>query len=848
MNRYRSGIVPLILLTAAVFLFSTPALAATVEDNSADTWAADYEQLTHWEFSTRAMALPASGIRLRRDTAEWIFETGTVRPMRPTTNGSVTGLVFEGQGVFRIHVPDPVEVGQLSRFNVPNMGDAGDTADTPEFSFGRMILRTTDQRVIDLFHSAAGGEYEKSPLAEQRHLWWLEHARFDADARVEAGLLNQGDEYLAIDMETDEHGWLFYEFDGWRMEEVRLCRMRKDFDFVEVWVSLDRDDHRRFDGSPGSTRTPLVDLLHADLEVDLMEHKGRTGRNISRNSYARGDWIKKYPLTRFRSRMEFQSLVEGLQAVPLRLNPWARGVTVTDAEGRTLPVLRAPLGKRFPLISPEEEDTALVVILRTPLARGETAVLDFSWEQRTSNYPGGHDPHPVYSYRAYSLYLAGGGQDWYPPFSYNNGRYWYPEPLEGRDDRHTARVTIVHPKKLDVRATGTPTGDRREEKKVYSTWESKTPIKMAGFSYGRGYDERRVLRDGLPEVICFGVNEFLQIGDRVESAAAHMTDSIQFYQEVLDYPLPMKTVTGTRADGATQSFSGFITFDRTTFDLLRSWSSEWAMAKRTAELFWGGLLDWESYRDMWLADALAGYSAMMYLEALTENWDVEQMGPIPDYDRYFQVRQHQLAYATYHHNEMIGPLNLGFRDIVPEVIVFGPRYSSSPVAYLKRNFLYNSKKGLAVLHMLRGILSNRSETGAQQFNAILADFLKTHAGGTASTRDFIAAVERVTDEDWDWFFDQWVYSSGVPIYTWAHSRAVEPDASDLYLLEIQMQQDGVSPDFRMPVTFWLEFEDADPQILSAEMDQQSKTFTVLLPTKPVEVIFDPYQELLYVAK
>jgi hypothetical protein len=800
-----------LILTVVLLLVALPAQA-----RDADQWAADYEQLNRWEFFTESVPLPPEGVRLERDTAEWIFESGTVRLMRPTTDGSVTGLVFEGQGRFQMTVPDPVEVGQLSRF------PGSKTTDPPRFTFRRMVLRTTEARVMDLFPPAAGGDYKKSPLANQRHLWWQERARFDADARVVAGLLNPNDEYLAIDMETDEEGWLFYEFDGWRMEEIRLCRMRKSKDFVEVWVSLDRAEHRRPDGRPGSARTPLVDLIHADLKVDLMKHKGRAGQEISRKR-----WDREYPWTSFTAEMEFESMVDGLQAIPLRLKPWSVDVTVTDGQGGALPVLRAPLGKRFPLIQPKEEDTSLVVVLDQPLARSERIVLSFTWQRQTSNSPGGDDPHPLRT----RFSAAGGGQDWYPPFTHQQGRYWYPEPLEGRDDRHTARVTLVHPKKLLVRASGTPAGSREEGKQQIDVWESDSPIKAAGWTYGYGFKERRILREGLPEVVGFGANRIQQVGDAVEAAAAHMADSIRFYQDVFEYPLPLKTVTGTRVNGGSQSFSGFIAYDDSTFDLSSSWESEWSMAKRTAELFWGQSLDWESYRDSWLADALAGYSAMMYLEAVTQYWDIRQRGSIKNYDELVRLRQRRLAYANSYLNRRLGPLDVGFRDIVPELTTS-----------------YNHSKGMAVLHMLRGILKGRSEDGDRQFKAILADFLKSNLGKTASTAEFIATVERQTSEDWGWFFDQWVYGTEIPTYTWSHGVTPEPAADGLYELTIDMEQRGVSPGFRMPVTFGLEYGDAGPELLHLQMDQPSKTFTARLPFKPKKVTFDPNHELLFVVE
>lgn len=811
--------IPLMVLLLLAAPAAGPAAAAGPPDGKA--WAAAHEALLdEWRFSADGAALPEGGISFTADAGEWVLESGTVRPMQPLADGPVTGLLFEGQGRFRMAVPDPVERNQLPRFT------GSPSANPLEFTFTRMVMRTTNGGLIDRFPAATGTRCEKDRTARDRRQWWQEHARFDVDARIIAGLLNGDGEYLAVDMETAEQGWLFYEFEPWRMEEVRLCRMRKSHDFVEVWVSLDRAEHRRADGRPGSVRTPLVDLEHADLEVDLMQHKGRPGLEISRKT-----WSLEFPVTRFRARMTFAVRVEGLRAVPLRLNPWSTDVTATDADGDPLPVLRARLGRRFAKILPKEQDISLVVLLDDPLAPGDTVEIDFSWQRQTSNYPGTHAPGPVYT-APYSPYLEGGGQDWYPPFAHRDGRYWYPEPFEGADDRHTARVTLIHPKKLAVQATGRPAEGSRERSRWTSVWEPADTVKTAGFCYGRGFDERRILEPDLPEVLAFGINRPQKIGDTVEAAAALMADSIAFYQETFACRLPLEMVTGTRVNGNTQPMTGFVAYDGHTFDLFSAWDSEWAMARRTAELFWGGLLDWESYRDRWLAEALAGYSAMLYLEAVTGGWGITRRGAISSYDEFIRLRQRRLAYANAELSQQLGPLDVGFRYSTPEL--FG------------RSYLRSSSKGIAVLHMLRGILHNQSEDGDVRFKAILADFLKTHAGGTASTRDFIAAAERVTGEDWDWYFDQWVYLTGIPSYSWSHTLAEAPGADGRWRLEIALEQRGVSEGFRMPVPFGLEYGDGDTEVLPLVLDRPSKTFTLDLERRPASVTFDPNHELLYV--
>jgi len=75
----------------------------------------DYERLQRWQFSA-PIPLPAAGVTIARDTATWTLASGTVRLMEPLADGTVTGVVFEGQGRFTMTIPDRYELAQLRRF------------------------------------------------------------------------------------------------------------------------------------------------------------------------------------------------------------------------------------------------------------------------------------------------------------------------------------------------------------------------------------------------------------------------------------------------------------------------------------------------------------------------------------------------------------------------------------------------------------------------------------------------------------------------------------------------------------------------------------------------------------
>ena len=56
------------------------------------------------------MQSPGGRITIARDTATSTLQSGTVRHMEPLADGTVTSIVFEGQGRFVMNIPDRYEL------------------------------------------------------------------------------------------------------------------------------------------------------------------------------------------------------------------------------------------------------------------------------------------------------------------------------------------------------------------------------------------------------------------------------------------------------------------------------------------------------------------------------------------------------------------------------------------------------------------------------------------------------------------------------------------------------------------------------------------------------------------
>jgi aminopeptidase N len=181
------------------------------------------------------------------------------------------------------------------------------------------------------------------------------------------------------------------------------------------------------------------------------------------------------------------------------------------------------------------------------------------------------------------------------------------------------------------------------------------------------------------------------------------------------------------------------------------------------------------------------------------------------------------------HGERIGPIGHGWRANTGEL----------PWAYNSQVYT----KGAVVLHMLRGML--RDATGGDQaFLDVLRDFLHTHRGGVASTRDFEAALARRVPGDWSWFFDAWVNGTAIPAYRWSYSLASAPDGEGKYVATLKVRQSEVPEGFRMSVPVAVEWPGGRVERQRVMVDEAEETFTLAFPEKPKSLVFNPGDEVL----
>jgi Peptidase family M1 domain len=748
---------------------------------------ADYDRLQRWQFS-QPVPLPAGGVTITHDTATWKLDSGTVRLMEPLADGTVTGIVFEGQGRFTMTIPDRFELAQLRRFAKK---DELTSIDQP---ITQMVLRTSDRAIVDLFPPApANAAYTSAPIAEKRHEKWLVELRDDADARILAALLN-GTPRVIADMNTANFDWLRFDYDAASTEEISIIRFMPRL--PEMWISLDRAEDRDPNGRPGSRESAAAALEHIDVAASLIKHGSTGDVGRSRQRTMDGD----YAIT-----ATFAGLAPSTSALELELDETARELKAFSADGEPLVVYRDHIGRRTAHIDNKIHDGSLVVILPKPLKQGEKQKLRFEYILETANYAP--------------------------------GSMWYPTVGGANEQRHTARLELTVHRKNELRSMGKMESRREDEKTETSVWVVERPAKMITFSTATRFQEVKVEVAGIPTIHSFGPMFQFNNTNKVRNVGADVANSMQFFQSMLGDKLPGEHFYVTNiAAGHGQAFDGFLHMSEWTFTAEHPGASELFRAHEVAHEWFGHRVGWKTYRDQWLSEALAEYAAMLfvqstvkggkgYFEEMLRSYDGIVKGNLAGAFSKFN-RPGLIEFNASERNRM-GPIGHGWRATTNEI----------PAAYTIQTYY----KAPLVVHMLRMLMLYRTQS-EDLFVKVLREYVQEYSGKAASTADFQRILERNVGGDWGWFFDAWIHSGDIPSYRWKHE--VTRGADGMYLVTVHVDRRGVAEDFKTIIPIRVEFDGGGTGFMYMINTKPQQSITQKVAERPKDVAFAPDFSLL----
>lgn len=779
-----------ILYIAATYAFL--AVVSSTEVTLSHSSLHDYEGMQEWKFSQYPTAIPQGGLTLKRDCATWIMESGQVWFMEPTSQGNYTGMIFEGQGRFEMNIPDPVEADQFYRFSRKQI------INRIEEPFTKLVIRTSEDILPDLIRVSQRENYLENPLAKDRHENWLKLAKMDVDARIIAGLHYPEDEFLCIDMNTKNFGWLTYIFDKLQQEEIQLQKCRNKLQFVETWINLDRESDRAESGRPSALRRDPIDITHLEIEADLTKWKLLTSLEMrSALPVESGN---------FQAILTFTPLISEYGALQLDLHPWAKVNSVSTMDDRSLPFIRDHIGKRFLSVQRDIYDSSLLILLDKPLLKNEERKLKVNYTMKFGNFVSGSS--------------------------------WYPHIRDNLNDDHNVKFTLKIHEKYDVLAVGRLQKPTVSDHIKTMVWVTEIPTKMYGFTIGKRFDKQRINLKGTPEVVSFGIDRAGTTGDMVKNVAIDVAKSLHFYQWYFNMKFPVHKMRATYIDSDHgQAFYGLLHLSKYTYFAEHPGASELFRAHEAAHQMWGHIVGWKTYRDQWLSEAMAEYSAMLFIKAtMPDSGYFEEILKVYTNELIGSYRAGMSKFArpwnvseVRKYRDELGPIDVGVRASTAE----------APNGY----YIQIYDKGALVIHMLRVLL--RNSTGSDElFRSILQDFLHTYAWKAASTEDFKNIVEKHTEDDWSWFFDQWINKTAIPTYSWSYEINPHPDEKDKFKVVINVKQTDVPENFRMMVPIQIKLKGGTIKQFNLPVDEAEKTFHLTTDKKPSKLIFNPDYSVL----
>jgi hypothetical protein len=659
----------------------------------------------------RSAALaPDGAVSLRNvelDMGPAIFEVqrGIVFPGRPIA-GRTVELVFIGQARFRLEAPDEIEAGQLELFT----GERSLEAPVEE----AVLVLANQDAVAELLKRPPPREIRTELLerAEAIHRRWLDRAE-RRGAGIESAIFKilVGDQafqqYFAMWCHSFELGDFVYQLDPEEQEQVTLAsfrpleltpweRMRlrhelrvqqrkgrwldirvQDLGSWDVWLSMS------WTPSLGPPLPGNVGFEPEHYEVDVTLER----RSLELHG---------------RARLSLVAETDGRRIVRLELIRDLAVSDVVDDRGRDLFFFRS--------------GDEVAVLLPEPSTAGETLRLDVTYGGRALEWVRG---------KTHNL---------------QDTSLWYPH--SGTVDRATYDVTLRWPKKYDVVASGRLEASGRDGRYLWERRRLDVPGIAFSFAVGDYIVEHG--RSGDTDItMAFGRETRARNAPELRAQMVEtVANALEYYQGAFgDYPLGEITLVTVPRDFS-QSYPGFITLADSMVkypDPLGSsatWTRNTTIAHELAHQWWGNKVGWWSYRDQWLSEGMANYSALLYDSKMTGEDD-------------------RLAIMSAGWRNSLSKTTIEGRTIESlGPIVLGSRLNSTRARNGYRTIVY--RKGAVVLAMLARAV------GEDQFLQMLRSLADAAQRRVVTTEMFIKALERMSGRDLEGFSRQYIYGTGIP--------------------------------------------------------------------------------------
>jgi hypothetical protein len=827
-----------LLPTLASCLFAVAASGQTVPAprDCPQTTAALYTRLRSVGLDERRI-YSVRGATIDRPNLHLVFDAGTIA-FTEDVCGRITGAVFEGHGEILVRPPNRVERASLALFT----GMA-----ILEEQFTTAYLRFDDDTVASL-QPFLSPESEDKDFVKQRNDTSRALAGPDA-----LRLLLDFSHFLPTPAGTDpvrEFPRFFHaRLQGEKLGNFELywdaavaeplwvgqIRLRDGIPFWDVWTSFTPGAPRGAGASP--------DAIAGDVVID----KIRIQTSVQ-------------PPTMLRASADVNLAVKkgGRRTLLFELSRFLK-VDSVQMNGRSLDFLQNEALEGTELR--RNGNDLVAVVFPATLESGQTLELSF-------HYTG-----EVLSEAGTGLLRVGERGTWYPNFGLNPAQFdlefHYPS-----DWMLVATGKLVSP----------PASDGPGQQ--VSRWVSEGPIPVAGFNLGKYlHAEAKAGNTVVQAYATVGVErsfpkappELVQPrqefpGPRAplpilvapppppsparnaQAVADKAAAAVNLFSQWFG-PHPFGSLALTQMPGdMSQGWPGLVFLSSYSFlspqeqadlhlDPVAALLSNQVLAHETAHQWWGDLVLWKSYRDQWLSEGLANYSAMLVLE---------QHNPS-------QFRQVLEKYR----NDLLSKNKEGewLRDAGP--VTLGQRLISShfPNGYTAISY----ERGAWLFHMLRSMLRDaeavsHSRNGStsvteEPFFRALRRVRERYAGKSITTAQLIKVFEEELPRPlWfenrrslDWFLDGWINGTALPRLEVRDVRFTQKERG--VSVAGVITQDNAPDDLVTAVPVYAIFSGNSRTLLGIVMADGAETsFRLNAPAGTRKIALDPRQTILTTLK
>ncbi len=442
-----------------------------------------------------------------------------------------------------------------------------------------------------------------------------------------------------------------------------------------------------------------------------------------------------------------------------------------------------------------------------PLTWDQTGTIVFTYEAKPKRgiyFIGWNEPTP-----AVANPFAVRKQIWTQGQGIDN-RHWIPM-YDDMNDKFITETMITFDSKYKVLSNGLLV--KKTEGKENTTWHYSMSKPHAGYLLMIAIGEYDVVTSKTTGGVTLNNWYYPEYKERAEPTYRYTADMMDFLEKETGVKYPWESysqvmvqgfIYGAMENTTATIFGDFFNVDERAFadrnyvgvnchEMTHQWFGDYITAR--------------DGRDSWLQESFATYWPKQFSKV---NEGIDEWS--------WQRRAHQNA-----------AIEAGKKD-------------NFPVRHSQGGTARNYPKGAAVISMLEYVL------GEEQWQRALKHYLTTHAYANVETNDLKQAIQDKLGLDLSWFFDEWIYRGGEPVYRVHYESLTYADGTKGTEIAIEQthKTDETVKWFQMPIWLEVNYTDGSSDKVQEVIDEAFEV--VKIPNKGGKtiayVLFDPNSNII----